>query len=57
MEESTFDGQNRMVTGYGGSLRQTEAAENIKFERWRIILSRGVGHPVTSGFNVEEKEA
>jgi hypothetical protein len=57
MDESAFDGQNRMVLRNGGPPRQTDAAGNVKFERWRLILSRGVGHPVRSGFNVEEKEA
>jgi hypothetical protein len=45
------------LLGNGRPPRQTDAAGNMKFERWRIILSRGVGHPVRSGFNVEEKEA
>jgi hypothetical protein len=45
------------LLGNGGPPEQTGAAGNIKFERWRLILSRGVGHPVRSSFNVEEKEA
>jgi hypothetical protein len=45
------------LLGNGRQRRQADAAGTVKFERWRIILSRGVGHPVRSGFNVEEKEA
>jgi hypothetical protein len=57
MDKSALDGENRRLLGNGGPPRQTNAAGNIQFERWRIILSRGVGHPVRSGFNVEEKKA
>jgi hypothetical protein len=45
------------LLGNGRLPRQADAAGNTRFKRWRIILSRGVGHPVRSGFNVEEKEA
>jgi hypothetical protein len=44
------------LLGNGQPPWQSGAAGNIKFQRSGIILSRGVGHPVRSCFNVEEKE-
>jgi hypothetical protein len=45
------------LLGNGRERRQADPAGTIKIKRWRVILSRGVGHPVRSGFNVEEKDA
>jgi hypothetical protein len=57
IDKNALEGENAWLLGNGGQPRQTDADGTSKFERWRIILSRGVEHPVRSGFNVEGKEA
>jgi hypothetical protein len=57
MEKSSLNGKTAWLLGNGLPLGQADAAGNIIFGSWRTILSRGVGHLVRSGFNVEEKEA